>query len=108
MIHKGEVQLIDFDDAGFGWHMFEIATAPHWLVEEPQFHLMKASVLDGYQRLRPLTQQDLDALQLFHVARSLTYLGWVHTRSQTETAIEMTPVVIDIAASLGEQYLAAR
>ncbi len=108
MLHEGQVQLIDFDDAGFGWHMFEIATALHWLVEEPQFELMQASVLAGYQRLRPLSKTDLDTLSLFYLARSLTYLGWVHTRSQTATAVEMTPVMIDIATSLGEQYMIDR
>jgi Ser/Thr protein kinase RdoA (MazF antagonist) len=108
MLHERQVQLIDFDDAGFGWHMFEIATALHWLVEEPQFELMQASMLAGYQRERPLSTRDLDTLELFFVARSLTYLGWVHARSQTETAVEMTPVVIEIATALGEQYLAGR
>ena len=108
MLHDGQVQLIDFDDAGFGWHMFEIATVLHWLTEEPQFDLMQSSVLEGYQRLRPLSQADLDALEMFFVARSLTYLGWVHTRSHTATAVEMTPTMIEIASTLAEQYLANR
>lgn len=106
MIDGGDIQLIDFDDAGFGWHMFEIATALHWLGDEPEFASMKTAVLEGYQRVRPLTKADINSLPLFHVARSLTYLGWVHTRSHTETAAEMTPIMIDIALSLGEEYLA--
>lgn len=105
MIHGKKIQLIDFDDAGFGWHMFEIATALHWLTEEPEFQTMRSSLLNGYQRVRPLSDDDIKALPLFHVARSLTYLGWVHTRSHTQTAVEMTPIMIDIAIGLGDEYL---
>ncbi len=107
MINGDHIQLIDFDDAGFGWHMFEIATALHWLGDEPEFDTMKSSLLQGYQRVRPLSNDDLNTLPLFHVARSLTYLGWVHTRSHTTTATEMTPIMIEIALSLGEDYLSS-
>lgn len=107
MISRDQVQLIDFDDAGFGWHMFEIATALHWLTDEPDFDTIKASILQGYQRIRPLSETDINALPLFHVARSLTYLGWVHTRSHTTTAAEMTPTMIEIAMSLGKDYLSS-
>lgn len=106
MVKDDQIQLIDFDDAGLGWHMFEIATALHWLSEEPQFQLMQSSLLKGYQEVRPLSEADINALPLFHVARSLTYLGWVHTRSHTTTAVELTPIMIEIALSLGEEYLA--
>ena len=105
MIRDGAIQLIDFDDAGFGWHMFEIATALHWLKDEPQYELIESSVLAGYQQVRNLSARDLDALPLFFIARSLTYLGWVHTRSHTQTAVEMTPMIIDIALTLGDAWL---
>jgi len=63
-------------------------------------------VLEGYQTIKPLTDTNIKMLPLFHVARSLTYLGWVHTRSHIATAAEMTPTMIDIAISLGEDFLA--
>ena len=27
LVDEGRVRLIDFDDAGFGWHLFELATS---------------------------------------------------------------------------------
>ncbi len=103
MLSDGSVQLIDFDDAGFGWHMFELVTAIYWLDEEPLFETLKHALFEGYRSVRTLQQRDLDTFDLFMAARSLTYLGWVHTRSQTESAVELTPVMIDRA----ENYCAA-
>lgn len=105
MLDGDTIQLIDFDDAGFGWHMFEIETAIHWLSEEPEFDTIRNSVLKGYQSVRPLRQSDLAALELFAAARSLTYLGWVHTRSKTDTARELTPIMIEIAEGICKEYL---
>ncbi len=105
MLNGDEIQLIDFDDAGFGWHMFEIVTVVYWLAEEPEFETIQASVLDGYQSVRPLQRCDFDAMEVFFAARSLTYLGWVHTRSQTETAKELTPIMIEIAEEICTEYL---
>ncbi len=108
LLSDGGIQLIDFDDAGFGWHVFEIVTAVFWLAEEPEFDSICSSLLEGYQSVRPLLQRDLDAMNLFFAARSLTYLGWVYTRQNTDTAIELTPIVIEIAAEICNDYLERR
>jgi Ser/Thr protein kinase RdoA (MazF antagonist) len=108
MVDRGEVQLIDFDDAGFGWHMFEIATSLFWLAKEPAFDTIVKSVLDGYQSVRSLQQRDLDTMKLFFAARSLTYLGWVHTRQNTQTAMELTPIIIENAKEACSKYLSDR
>ena len=103
-----EVQLIDFDDAGFGWHMFEIVTALYWLTEEPAFDTIRTSVLDGYAEIRPLSSRDRGMEALFFAARSTTYMGWAHTRQNTETAMELTPFIIDLAERHCANYLKAR
>ncbi|MDE3177096.1 MAG: phosphotransferase [Pseudomonadota bacterium] len=108
LLNGDAIELIDFDDAGFGWHMFEIVTAIYWLAEEPAFDTIRSSVLRGYQAARPLSPRDLDAMEMFYAARSLTYLGWVHTRSQTETAVELTPIMIEVAEKLCADYIARR
>ena len=108
LLSGDEIQLIDFDDAGFGWHLFEIVTAVFWLAEEPALDNICSSLLEGYQSVRPLLQRDLDTMDLFFAARSLTYLGWVHTRQNTETANELTPIVIEIAEEICGNYLERR
>ena len=106
MLVGDDVQLIDFDDAGFGWHMFELATALFWLREEPDYATIESALFTGYTEERPLSQMDLDALPLFMVLRGLTYLGWVHTRQNTETARELTPLFVEIVCDIASSYLA--
>lgn len=103
-----KVHLLDFDDAGFGWHVFEIVTAVFWLAEEPDFEQICRKVIDGYQSVRPLQQRDLEAMPLFFAARSTTYMGWMHTRQNTETTKEMTPMIVDAAESVCIEYLQGR
>jgi len=108
MLDQDQIVLIDFDDAGYGWHMFEIVTAIYWLSEEPAADTIAAAVLEGYQSVRILAARDLATLDLFTAARALTYVGWVHTRSDTETAIEMTPFMIERAVEICGAYLRKR
>lgn len=103
-----ELALIDFDDAGYGWHMFELATALYFHVGEDHYEDMKAGIFAGYRELRRLDADQERRLPLFLFLRSLTYLGWVQTRSETRTAQELTPMLIARACDVARAYLAGR
>lgn len=102
---QGKMRLIDFDDAGFGWHMFELATALYFIREEAIYPVAKAALLKGYRQYRTLTEQDEAKLELFITARAMTYLGWIRTRQETSTAREMAPELIRLACLQARRYL---
>lgn len=108
MVHGERVRLIDFDDAGFGWHLFEIATALYFYLQEPVYEDVRDALIAGYREHRHLSDEALERLPLFLLARGFTYLGWVHTRPETETAREMTPLLVEAVCTLAEDYLSAR
>jgi Ser/Thr protein kinase RdoA (MazF antagonist) len=101
------VRLIDFDDAGFGWHLFELATALYFEMEQDYFAAAYAALVRGYREHRSLPESQLEHMPLFFLARGFTYLGWVHTRQETETARELTPMLIEKACKLAQAYLAS-
>ncbi|MFK7734035.1 MAG: phosphotransferase enzyme family protein [Pseudomonadales bacterium] len=105
MVDGEKVRLIDFDDAGFGWHLFDIATALYFEIDEDHFSDARDALIDGYRDKRSLPQSQVDALPLFFLARSFTYLGWVHTRSETQTAKELTPMLVEMACKRIQEYL---
>ena len=80
LLAEDDVRLIDFDDAGFGWRMFEIATALHRNRDEPHYPLIEQSLVNGYRSVRVLPDAELERLPLFMLLRSLTYLGWIRAR----------------------------
>lgn len=105
MVDENGVRLIDFDDAGFGWHLFEIATSVYFLRQEPFYDAALAATIEGYRRHRALSDEHLEYLPLIMLARGTTYVGWVHTRHETETAQELTPLLVEMACELAEEYL---
>ena len=104
LIDGDNVRLIDFDDAGFGWHLFEIATSLYFFREETIYDAAKDALIRGYRRHRELTDEHLENLPLLMLARGLTYVGWVHTRSETKTAKEMGPALLEMALGAIDEY----
>ncbi|WP_299199662.1 phosphotransferase [uncultured Amphritea sp.] len=99
------VRLLDFDDAGFGWHMFELATALYFIIEENVYDVAKEALFDGYRQHRHLSEGDLGLLELFLTARGFTYLGWIRSRQETQTAQELAPELIRMACQQAKRFL---
>lgn len=77
LIHEGRPQLLDFDDAGWGFRLFDVATSLLKHRREPIYPAIEAALLSGYRRRRPL---DAAALPLFMALRAFTYVGWIAER----------------------------
>jgi Ser/Thr protein kinase RdoA (MazF antagonist) len=105
LVNNGEVRVIDFDDAGFGWYLFDLATVLYFFLDDPHYQLAYDAIIKGYRSERDLSDETLQDLPLFLGARATTYLGWVHTRKETETALELTPALIQMACDFAESYL---
>ena len=104
LVDGDDIRVIDFDDAGFGWYMFDIATALYFIQDDPNYALAKTALINAYQSERPLADESVATLPLFMLARSFTYLGWVHTRSGTAAADALTPILISMCCGLAETY----
>lgn len=85
MIDGDAVGLIDFDDSGFGFRLFDVATALFKNRSEPDYPALEAALLDGYSKVRTL---DMSLLRQFVLIRALSYLGWIITRMD-ETGSEV-------------------
>lgn len=105
ILGDGHVKALDFDDSGFGWHLFDIATILLMLREEDSYEQIVEGLVQGYRTVRALPDAQLSHLPLFFLVRSFTYLGWIHTRSETPAAAELAPVFTDLACGLAENYL---
>jgi Ser/Thr protein kinase RdoA (MazF antagonist) len=82
LLTEDGVAPIDFDDAGFGWHMYDLAVILFAERDRPQFEVFKDAVLVGYQSLRPLSKTDLDMLPVFILLRAMVLIGWLNQRPE--------------------------
>mgnify|MGYP001555216293 FL=1 len=72
-------QIIDFDDGGFGYRLFDVATALLKNQSELNYPDLEAALIQGYQQHRPL---DTTLLPLFLAIRAMTYVGWIIPRME--------------------------
>jgi Ser/Thr protein kinase RdoA (MazF antagonist) len=86
LVNGDDVELIDFDDAGYGWRMFDIATALFKNRAEPHFARIQSALIAGYRSRRSLADRDLETLPLFMVLRAVTYIGWIGERPDAPDA----------------------
>lgn len=105
LIDGHRIQVIDFDDSGFGWHLFELATSLYFITGDEIYPMAREALIRGYRSERRLSDEMLARLPLFLAARGTTYLGWVHTRQGSDTARELTPFLVQRACAVAADYL---
>ncbi len=86
LVSGDAIQIIDFDDCGFGWHMYDIAVALYQNREETLYEAIEDALLEGYGSERSLSDADVEALPLFTSLRAFALLGWMLTRADNDAA----------------------
>ncbi len=76
----GDLSIIDFDDAGFGWHQYDIAVALFHSRDELAFDGAEEIFLDAYRTVRPIADADLALVPMFEMIRSMALIGWTAQR----------------------------
>ena len=83
LVDGDTLRLIDFDDGGHGFRLFELATTLFRLKDEPNAPELTTALIDGYQSIRPI---NITHLPLFIALRACTYVGWIVTRMELPNA----------------------
>lgn len=102
LVDGDRLQLIDFDDSGFGFRLFDLATTLLKNLQEPDYPELKEALLAGYRSERPL---DDSALDLFLLLRAATYVGWVIDKLSEEGSELRNQRFIDTTRKLALRYL---
>ncbi|MEM1162453.1 MAG: homoserine kinase [Pseudomonadota bacterium] len=105
LIDDGNLSMIDFDDSGWGYRLFDIATSMGKNINEPDRDDLKTALLTGYRSVRPI---DTGALDLFMPLRACTYLGWIADRWSEPGAPERAARNLSHALTSVQTYLRAR
>ncbi len=105
LIDGDEVCFIDFDDSGYGYRGFDIATCLRSNHAEPDYSELKAAFLAGYAEIRPLPDPGL--LPLMMALRALTYIGWTADRIDEPGMAQHVPRYLKLAKALIQEWRAA-
>jgi len=80
LVDGDRVTLIDFDDAGWGFRMFDLGTLMIQNRREPAYDDLVTAVVAGYRSARPLPDDAVALLPLFVLLRAFASMGWVMPR----------------------------
>ena len=106
LIHEGNTRVIDFDDSGMSWHLYDLATALSFIEDHPQKPELIASWLEGYERVRHLGDVDRAEIPTFILLRRMALLAWIGSHADTDLAKEQAPSFAPVTCDLAEAYLA--
>ena len=94
LITTGEnVHIIDFDDSGFGWHLYELAVAISYYQDNPHFARIREAIIAGYLTERPLSPSDIELLPVFVLIRSMVSLGWIEQRPELDSSHKLSTLI---------------
>jgi Ser/Thr protein kinase RdoA (MazF antagonist) len=66
---RGEARPIDFDDCGFGYFLYDMAILLDRIEMREDYPALRAALLEGYRRIRPLAEEHEAYLDPFVLAR---------------------------------------
>ncbi|PWJ55794.1 Ser/Thr protein kinase RdoA involved in Cpx stress response, MazF antagonist [Quadrisphaera granulorum] len=72
----GALTVIDFDDCGFGYYLYDFAAALSFVEHEPYAPAMAQAWVAGYREVAPLSEADLLHACALSMLRRVQMLGW--------------------------------
>ncbi len=81
MAEGAALRLIDFDDCGPGWRLYDLASALVQSWGDPLLPAQAQALVAGYRRRRALPDDQLALLPLFLALRAFASAGWVVSRA---------------------------
>ena len=89
LVDDTSVTLIDFDDSGFGFRLYDLGTAMLPNLYEPSYTALRDAMLGGYSTLRAA---DCDTVEMFTLARACASVGWTMPRLATDDPIHKSHI----------------
>ncbi|MBN8995610.1 MAG: phosphotransferase [Rhizobiales bacterium] len=106
LIHGDDVKVLDFDDCGFSWNLYDAAAAVSFFEHEPQVPDLLAAWVAGYRRIADLPAEDAAEMPTFVMLRRLLLVAWIGSHSDTDLARATGAAYTAGTVALCERYLA--
>jgi Ser/Thr protein kinase RdoA (MazF antagonist) len=106
LVDGDTVKVIDFDDCGFSWFLYDAATPVSFYEHHPEVPDLLRHWAIGYRRAAPLSQSEEAEIPTFVMLRRLLLVAWIGSHAQTDLARTMGDVYTAGTVGLSEDFLA--
>jgi Ser/Thr protein kinase RdoA (MazF antagonist) len=108
LVHDGSVAVIDFDDSGFSWYLYDLGTAVSFFEHEPAVPDLVDAWLTGYRRSGGLPAGDEAEIWTFILFRRLLLVAWIGSHRGVDIAAELGAGYTRDSCDLAERYLSRK
>jgi Ser/Thr protein kinase RdoA (MazF antagonist) len=106
LVDGDQVKVIDFDDCGFSWHLYDAATAVSFFEHERHVPELMAAWVKGYRKVLDLPAEDEAEIPTFVMLRRMLLVAWIGSHSETDLAKSMGIAYTEKTVPMCEDYLA--
>jgi Ser/Thr protein kinase RdoA (MazF antagonist) len=88
LVDGTHLRIIDFDDCGFSWFLYDFATSVSFIEHEPIVPDLLRAWCKGYRRTRPLSALHQAEIPTFVVLRRILLTAWLASHAEVPFARE--------------------
>ena len=101
-----ETRVIDFDDCGLGWFLYDLASALSFIETRPDVPELVDAWLKGYRSVTDLSAEEEAEIPTFILLRRMTLLAWIGSHPTADMAVEQGASFAADTVTLARNYLA--
>lgn len=105
LVEGSELRVLDFDDCGFGWYLFDLAGSLSFLEDHPRARAFADAWLKGYTAIRKLDAQDYDMIPSLLMARRIQLLAWITSHDDSAPVRTFGEGFAEGTSRAAQQYL---
>ena len=105
LMDQRQVKVIDFDDCGLSWFLYDCATTVSFFEEAPEVSELIKAWVRGYRRIGKLDAAEEAEIATFVMLRRILLIAWIGSHSETELARSMGVAYTGGTLPLCERYL---
>jgi Ser/Thr protein kinase RdoA (MazF antagonist) len=105
LVDGQQTSVIDFDDCGMGWLLYDLGAALSFIEDDPRVPALVDAWVTGYRAQRPLPAEDEAEIPTFVLMRRLLLVAWIGSHADTDLARSMGAQFTAGTCELAEQYL---
>jgi Ser/Thr protein kinase RdoA (MazF antagonist) len=86
LVDGSHLRIIDFDDCGFSWFVYDFASAVSFIEHEPHLPVLLQAWIAGYRRAAPLPAEDAAEIPTFVMLRRIMLTAWLASHAEVPFA----------------------
>jgi len=102
------LRIIDFDDCGFSWFMYDFATAVSFIEHEAMVADLLRAWVAGYLKVAPLSAEERAEIPTFVVLRRILLTAWLASHAEVPFARQLGAAYTAGTVALAQEFLSGR